>query len=156
MSPQNYRFNPVHEQVYKQLASGTIGKVISVHFEWMLDTVHGADYFRRWHRLKEKSGGLMVHKSGHHFDLVSRPLCYAGRLHQGICLLIEDVPLFLLARSIGGFNPRPNGFSGWVNLDSTETRMENPQVGLEITSELSDRNKPRGIRLLCISMRIRS
>jgi predicted dehydrogenase len=69
---QNYRFNPVHEQVYKQLASGTIGKVISVHFEWMLDTVHGADYFRRWHRLKEKSGGLMVHKSGHHFDLVSR------------------------------------------------------------------------------------
>jgi predicted dehydrogenase len=42
-----------------------------VHFEWLLDTVHGADYFRRWHRLKDKSGGLMVHKSGHHFDLVS-------------------------------------------------------------------------------------
>ncbi|KAG7530470.1 hypothetical protein FFLO_05011 [Filobasidium floriforme] len=67
----NYRFNPVHEQVYKQLASGVIGKPISVHFEWLLDTVHGADYFRRWHRLKDKSGGLMVHKSGHHFDLVN-------------------------------------------------------------------------------------
>ena len=45
--------------------------VLSVHFEWLLDTVHGADYFRRWHRQKENSGGLMVHKSGHHFDLVN-------------------------------------------------------------------------------------
>jgi hypothetical protein len=29
------------------------------------------DYFRRWHRQKANSGGLMVHKSGHHFDLVN-------------------------------------------------------------------------------------
>src|SRR5699024_2174183 len=43
----------------------------SIHFEWMLDTVHGADYFRRWHREKAKSGGLLVHKSSHHFDLVN-------------------------------------------------------------------------------------
>lgn len=42
-----------------------------MHFEWLLDTVHGADYFRRWHRQKSNSGGLMVHKSGHHFDLVN-------------------------------------------------------------------------------------
>ena len=37
----------------------------------MLDTSHGADYFRRWHREKDKSGGLLVHKSTHHFDLVN-------------------------------------------------------------------------------------
>ncbi|KAI0340250.1 NAD(P)-binding protein [Trametopsis cervina] len=67
----NYRYNPVHEAVKRTLASGAIGNVISVHFEWMLDTVHGADYFRRWHRQKANSGGLMVHKSGHHFDLVN-------------------------------------------------------------------------------------
>ena len=48
-----------------------IGKVTSVHFEWLLDTRHGADYFRRWHRDKRNSGGLMVHKSTHHFDLVN-------------------------------------------------------------------------------------
>lgn len=30
-----------------------------------------ADYFRRWHRQKSNSGGLLVHKSGHHFDLVN-------------------------------------------------------------------------------------
>lgn len=37
----------------------------------MLDTAHGADYFRRWHRDKENSGGLLIHKSSHHFDLVN-------------------------------------------------------------------------------------
>jgi len=39
--------------------------------EWLLDTRHGADYFRRWHRNKNNSGGLMVHKATHHFDLVN-------------------------------------------------------------------------------------
>jgi|EP01046_Picozoa_sp_COSAG06_P080636 predicted dehydrogenase len=45
-----------------------IGEIKSVHFEWLLDTIHGADYFRRWHRNKNNSGGLMVHKATHHFD----------------------------------------------------------------------------------------
>ncbi|ORY27875.1 putative oxidoreductase [Naematelia encephala] len=67
----NYRYNPVHWKVEEVIASGKIGNVKSVHFEWLLDTVHGADYFRRWHRYKDKSGGLMVHKSSHHFDLVN-------------------------------------------------------------------------------------
>ncbi|CAE6415777.1 unnamed protein product [Rhizoctonia solani] len=73
----------VHELVKRTIAEGKIGKVLSVHFEWLLDTVHGADYFRRWHRQKTNSGGLMVHKSGHHFDLVNwwinaRPVTVAG------------------------------------------------------------------------------
>jgi predicted dehydrogenase len=42
-----------------------------VDFHWLLDVHHGADYFRRWHRNKENSGGLMVHKATHHFDLVN-------------------------------------------------------------------------------------
>ncbi|KAL7419197.1 hypothetical protein Q5752_006034 [Cryptotrichosporon argae] len=67
----NYRYNPVHWKVEEVIASGQIGAVKSVHFEWLLDTVHGADYFRRWHRYKDRSGGLMVHKSSHHFDLVN-------------------------------------------------------------------------------------
>ena len=48
-----------------------IGDVTSVHFEWLLDINHGADYFRRWHRDKRNSGGLLVHKATHHFDLVN-------------------------------------------------------------------------------------
>ncbi|NUR27465.1 MAG: Gfo/Idh/MocA family oxidoreductase, partial [Catenulispora sp.] len=67
----NYRFNPVHEQVKRLLDEGAIGEIGSVHFEWLLDVRHGADYFRRWHRDKANSGGLLVHKSGHHFDLVN-------------------------------------------------------------------------------------
>jgi predicted dehydrogenase len=67
----NYRFNPVHEKVHALLRAGEIGEVLSVHFEWLLDVRHGADYFRRWHRHRSSSGGLMVHKSGHHFDLVN-------------------------------------------------------------------------------------
>ncbi|MFC6016211.1 Gfo/Idh/MocA family protein, partial [Plantactinospora solaniradicis] len=67
----NYRFNPVHAKIHELLRSGAIGEVISVHFEWLLDVRHGADYFRRWHRYREHSGGLMVHKASHHFDLVN-------------------------------------------------------------------------------------
>ncbi len=67
----NYRYAPRNSTVKELLQAGAIGKVLSVHFEWLLDTVHGADYFRRWHRDKRNSGGLMVHKSTHHFDLVN-------------------------------------------------------------------------------------
>ena len=67
----NYRYNPVHERVRRLLHDQAIGEVLSVHFEWLLDVSHGADYFRRWHREKAHSGGLMVHKASHHFDLVN-------------------------------------------------------------------------------------
>ncbi|MFY1689442.1 Gfo/Idh/MocA family protein [Plantactinospora sp. WMMB782] len=67
----NYRYNPLHEKVREVLAEGAVGEIGSVHFEWLLDVRHGADYFRRWHRDKANSGGLMVHKASHHFDLVN-------------------------------------------------------------------------------------
>jgi len=67
----NYRYSPARSKVKELLQQGTIGAIQSVHFEWLLDTRHGADYFRRWHRDKRNSGGLMVHKSTHHFDLVN-------------------------------------------------------------------------------------
>ena len=67
----NYRYNPIHEKVADLLREGAVGEIVSVGFDWLLDTRHGADYFRRWHRLADQSGGLLVHKSGHHFDLVN-------------------------------------------------------------------------------------
>jgi predicted dehydrogenase len=67
----NYRYAPRSSKVKELLMSGVIGDILSVHFEWLLDTRHGADYFRRWHRDKRNSGGLMVHKATHHFDLVN-------------------------------------------------------------------------------------
>jgi predicted dehydrogenase len=67
----NYRYSPPRTQVKDVLMSGEIGEVRSVDFHWMLNTQHGADYFRRWHASKKNSGGLMVHKASHHFDLVN-------------------------------------------------------------------------------------
>jgi predicted dehydrogenase len=67
----NYRYAPPRTQVKDLLMSGVIGNVFSVDFHWLLDIHHGADYFRRWHRRKENSGGLLVHKATHHFDLVN-------------------------------------------------------------------------------------
>jgi predicted dehydrogenase len=67
----NYRYAPFRSQVKEMLMAGEIGDILSVDFQWLLNTVHGADYFRRWHSSKAVSGGLMVHKSTHHFDLVN-------------------------------------------------------------------------------------
>ena len=67
----NYRYAPHNTKIRELIMDGVIGKVNSVHFEWLLNTSHGADYFRRWHRDKRNSGGLLVHKSTHHFDLVN-------------------------------------------------------------------------------------
>ena len=67
----NYRYSPRNTALRQVIADGTIGEVTSVHFEWVLDTAHGADYFRRWHRDKQMSGGLLIHKASHHFDLVN-------------------------------------------------------------------------------------
>lgn len=67
----NYRYAPRNSTLREIVASGAIGRPTSVHFEWVLDTVHGADYFRRWHRRRENSGSLLIHKSSHHFDLVN-------------------------------------------------------------------------------------
>jgi predicted dehydrogenase len=67
----NYRYSPPRSQVKDILMSGQIGEVRSVDFHWLLNTTHGADYFRRWHAEKINSGGLMIHKATHHFDLVN-------------------------------------------------------------------------------------
>jgi predicted dehydrogenase len=67
----NYRYAPAYTRFRELIAEGVIGKPLAVDFSWLLDTSHGADYFRRWHREKKNSGGLLVHKATHHFDLVN-------------------------------------------------------------------------------------
>jgi predicted dehydrogenase len=67
----NYRYSPHRQKLYELLRSGAIGKVEAVDFHWYLDVHHGADYFRRWHRLRQNSGSLLVHKATHHFDLLN-------------------------------------------------------------------------------------
>ena len=67
----NYRYAPTFTKLRELLMQGVVGRPLNVDFSWLLDTYHGADYFRRWHREKQNSGGLLVHKATHHFDLVN-------------------------------------------------------------------------------------
>lgn len=67
----NYRYAPIATKVRELIMQGVVGRPLHVNFQWNLDTFHGADYFRRWHREKDKSGGLLVHKATHHFDLIN-------------------------------------------------------------------------------------
>lgn len=67
----NYRWSPYTSRIKELLKNDTIGKIVSVDFNYYLNTSHGASYFRRWHGLKEEGGTLLVHKSTHHFDLMN-------------------------------------------------------------------------------------
>jgi predicted dehydrogenase len=67
----NYRYAPAYTVVRRLMMEGVVGRPLCVDFSWILDTRHGADYFRRWHRERANSGGLLVHKATHHFDLVN-------------------------------------------------------------------------------------
>jgi predicted dehydrogenase len=107
----NYRYMPRNSALRQVLAAGEIGAITSMHFEWVLDTVHGADYFRRWHRDKANSGGLLVHKASHHFDLVN--------------WWLADIPDTVYARGAlrfygdaaargRGLPPRPPRSAGWA------------------------------------------
>ena len=67
----NYRYAPYATKIKELISYGKIGKVVSVDLNWYLDTYHGSSYFQRWNRLRSESGGLCVHKSCHHFDLIN-------------------------------------------------------------------------------------
>lgn len=67
----NYRWSPYMTKIKQLLSEGTIGDIVSVDFHWILNTYHGASYFRRWHGLRECSGTLLLHKASHHFDLLN-------------------------------------------------------------------------------------
>ncbi|NUR47904.1 MAG: Gfo/Idh/MocA family oxidoreductase [Hamadaea sp.] len=66
----NLRYAPRHQQLRRLIADGAIGRVTSVELVWNVGARHGASYFRRWNRTRLNSGGLSIHKSCHHFDLV--------------------------------------------------------------------------------------
>ncbi|NUW61148.1 Gfo/Idh/MocA family protein [Cronobacter muytjensii] len=107
----NYRYAPHHSKVRELLMNGTIGDVFSVHLEWLLNTEHGADYFRRWHREKRNSGGLLVHKSTHHFDLMNFWLgSYPERVYAEGALRFygrENAE----KRGVSSFYPRAHGYA---------------------------------------------
>ena len=67
----NMRFDPTLIKLKELVSSGVIGKVHSVSYNYSLNRWHGGDYFKRWHRFMDISQGMLVHKSTHHFDVLS-------------------------------------------------------------------------------------
>ena len=65
-------------QIKEIIDSGVLGTIYNVNFEWLLTkdytaghSGHGASYYRRWNAYMEKSGGLLLTKSTHHFDMIN-------------------------------------------------------------------------------------
>lgn len=67
----NVRYTAEARRIKELVLEGRIGRVTSVDLNWSIDTHHGASYFMRWNRMRANSGGLSIHKSTHHLDLVS-------------------------------------------------------------------------------------
>lgn len=67
----NYRYSPVHRKVKEIILSGRLGRITHANLNWYLDTGHGASFFKRWNRKRERSGGLSITKACHHFDLLN-------------------------------------------------------------------------------------
>lgn len=67
----NYRYSPIHTRIKELILEGKLGRITSIDLNWYIDTYHGASYFKRWNRNRQLSGGLSIHKSTHHFDLIN-------------------------------------------------------------------------------------
>ncbi len=67
----NYRYAPVATTMRDVVMKGLVGTPLFADMQYILNTSHGADYFRRWHSQREISNGLLLHKSTHHFDLLN-------------------------------------------------------------------------------------
>lgn len=84
----NFRYVPRHQQLKRLIAGGAVGRVVRATLDYRVDTSHGASYFLRWNRRRAMSGGLSVHKSCHHLDLMN--------------WLVDDEPATVYA--LGGLN----------------------------------------------------
>jgi predicted dehydrogenase len=71
LTTHNARYDAAMTSIRSVIGSGSLGRVLQMQFAETLDRLHGADYFRRWHRRKANSGGLQLQKASHHFDLLN-------------------------------------------------------------------------------------
>ncbi|MCX7705758.1 MAG: Gfo/Idh/MocA family oxidoreductase [bacterium] len=107
----NYRYTPAHKYIKKLILDGALGKITNIEFVYNLDTFHGASYFKRWNRSRKFSGGLSVHKSCHHFDLIN--------------WLIDDIPETVFAfGALNYFGPN----SPFNPQKKSKRRLNNEEV----------------------------
>jgi len=79
----NYRHMRWVLRTERLIRAGRIGRILSVEAGEILGNKHGSDYFHRWHGDFHNSGGMLMQKACHHFDLINwilrdRPVCVAA------------------------------------------------------------------------------
>jgi len=144
----NVRRAPLSTMVKKMITEGKIGEVKHIHYEAIGGILHGGRYFGRWHGNKENSGGLVVHKSTHHFDLANwwcdsipaevfayGSMAYFGRenaLRRGQNAWTEN------ARYTGAAEPEKNPFH--IDLNDSDMTKNLYMAAEEETGYIYDRN----------------
>ncbi|MCM8785267.1 MAG: Gfo/Idh/MocA family oxidoreductase [Candidatus Omnitrophica bacterium] len=64
----NMRYKTLFRKMKEIAINGEIGKIL---VGWSYSGYSGDGYFRRWHKFREKSGGLIVHKGCHTIDILN-------------------------------------------------------------------------------------
>lgn len=91
------RYTGVYKKIKELVASGVLGKIITVEAKEQLGYLHGASFFRRWHRFKKNNGGFLNAKCSHDMDILN--------------WIIEDEPLYVSAFGGRGYFNRKDGAS---------------------------------------------
>jgi predicted dehydrogenase len=65
------RYAPFFETLKETVTSGVVGPLVQINAAEVVEQYHGAAFFRRWHRFRENSGGLLVHKACHTLDVIN-------------------------------------------------------------------------------------
>lgn len=65
------RFAPFFVTLKEIIDSGVIGPLLQISAAEVVEYYHGAAFFRRWHRFRSHSGGLLVHKACHTLDVLN-------------------------------------------------------------------------------------
>ncbi len=65
------RYAPFVVKLREIIESGAICPLLQINASEVVEYYHGAAFFRRWHRFRRKSGGLLVHKACHTLDVIN-------------------------------------------------------------------------------------
>ena len=102
------RHAPLWVKLKQVLDSGVIGRLVNITAVEVLEYYHGASFFRRWHRFRANSGGLLVHKACHTLDAIN--------------WLVGSTPVWVSARGgLDTFVPDPRAASRCRDCSLTAT-----------------------------------
>lgn len=86
----NYCYAPHNTKVRELIENKVVGDMTQIHLNWLLNTHHGSDFFRRWHQIKENNSSFLLSKSIYHFDLA----IFWVRSEPGLIFALGDLGVY--------------------------------------------------------------